>query len=96
MATCRSSETTSPKAATAAFKTLRNPNASPAAKSAAGAALAQVGNTKTTSSQAATAASEQGSLLTWDQQGRQDRYGFGIDPTPRPGQKIVMRMENVP
>lgn len=52
----KSSESTSPKAATAASKTLRNPNASPAAKSAAGSALAQVGNDKVTGKQAASAA----------------------------------------
>lgn len=40
----RNSERTSGKAASAAAKTLRNPNASKAAKSAAGSALAQTGN----------------------------------------------------
>ncbi|MBF0423864.1 MAG: hypothetical protein HQL73_12835 [Magnetococcales bacterium] len=52
----KSSETTSPKAATTSSKTLRNPNASPAAKSAAGSALAQAGNDKVTGKQAASAA----------------------------------------
>jgi hypothetical protein len=36
------SKTTRPKAATAASKVLRNPNATKASKSAAGSALAQV------------------------------------------------------
>ncbi|WP_130472209.1 hypothetical protein [Candidatus Magnetaquicoccus inordinatus] len=56
MATRRSSETTSPRADTAASKTLRNPNASSATKSAAGSALAQAGNDKVTGKQAASAA----------------------------------------
>lgn len=51
-----SSETTSPRAATAASKTLRDAKASPAAKSAAGSALAQAGNNKVTGKQAASAA----------------------------------------
>ena len=56
MATKKTSEVTSPKAASAASKTLRNPNASPTAKSAAGSALAQTGNDKVTGKQAASAA----------------------------------------
>ncbi|MBB33990.1 MAG: hypothetical protein CME88_13245 [Hirschia sp.] len=51
-------EQTSKRAASSASKTLRNPTASKSAKSAAGSALAQRGNTKETKSAAASAASK--------------------------------------
>lgn len=70
MATKKPSETTSPKAATAASKTLRNPNASPAAKSAAGSALAQTGNNKVTGRQAATNAGKTLSSTTAGKAGK--------------------------
>ncbi|MBF0155107.1 MAG: hypothetical protein HQL64_15315 [Magnetococcales bacterium] len=58
MASRKNSESTGKRAASAAARTLRNPNASQAAKSAAGSALAQTGNAKVTGPKAASAASK--------------------------------------
>lgn len=78
-------EKTGKAAASAAAKTLRNVNASPAAKSAAGSALTQRGSSKEVTSKAA--ASKAAKVLSSPSASKAAKSAAASALTQRPGQR---------
>ncbi len=75
---------TSPSAASSAARTLNNPRATGAEKSAAGSALAQSGNNKQTSARAASAAAK---TLTDPRATRAEKAAAGSALAQRPSRR---------